>query len=1086
MQSNKSLTRVLLARAIAIALMTGGAAVAQTTAPTGSAASARAMSIAVDIPAQPLASALEAFAQQTGLQVVFATDHMIANERSPAIVGTLSPDTVMQRMLANSRLEFVFVNDKTVTIMAKQDVAAGQSRAAAAPAAAAPAPQASQASVATPVQQTATPGSVSTTLEAVTVTGTNLREIDPASPLLVIDSELIESRGYTSVEDVLRHLPQNLASKSSVSASLGEAEFGDIYSPFSSLGSSAVNLRGLGSRSTLVLVDGRRRAGSAQSQGGYTDISSIPLAQVERIEVLSDGASAIYGSDAVAGVVNIVLKKGYNATVLQARMENSGSGGDSGRVDATHSFGWDTGNLMLTAGLQKAKPADIRQFIHVGPTGIGDFTDIGGVNARVRNMGQPGVVYESLDYGISYHFLGEALGIIPGGQDGKNFNPNSLRPYNPDNAPSFYETGRIGPKTDSTSLRISGEQQLGGNGLLLTYGVGYTRQKNTERWHPGIFDFNFLEDGFATYVPASNPNNTFGEDVMVSYSYGKEFERITLSEQQEQKNLDYNVGLAGKLDWRKGWDYHLTYSGGSEKGRTDSLGDLTGSFGETGYARTQAVLDGLNVFGDGSNAAIVDANVALIQSLVERSTYLFNSRSHSVDLLLRGDLFSLPAGDVQSAVGAQYRTEDYSFYSSLGNTTTDSKRDVKAVFAEVGIPLLKDVPYAKELTLTLAARHEKFDQQGNGSLQDSAYHGGVSLADIGGFDIAAISGLNPGTTAGSYGVPQRVSRSYSNTSPLARLSWKPFDGLRLRSTWGRSFLTPQAQQQFGILYLDNRTFPIEYNGGQLPEGVTSVIALRGPNNDLKPQVATVKTFGFDWTPSFVKGLTLSSTYNDTNFDNYIGDPLSGISYADVFADLSQFPQGTFTVGKNGVMLWDARAINFLGRRSRSIDVNASYFTGTRIGDIRIEFNATRTLELSSQSIASQPVMVFSDSELGPSKWAADLSVGWEDGNYFASVASHYSASHRVLHPLSAQGTIYNDFIPNPNPLTRSASYTTWDAQIGYRTLGSKGWSKGFTARLGVQNAFNRQFPFVDNLYGFVSNRVDVRGRVIYFDLKKEF
>lgn len=1074
MRSNKMFSRALLAHAVAAALAASSVASAQTHAgsPAAAARSARAVLIDIDIPAQPVESALKAYADKTGLQVVYASGDLLRGRQAPRVTGKLSPDEILIRLLSKSNLSFVFVNDTTVTIEAMDSAGSPASAAATASASAATAATAD--------------GKEPVTLETMIVTGTNLRGIDPASPLLVIDAEMIQNRGYTSIEDVLRRLPQNLSSKTTAGAALGQTEYGDLYSPFSALGASSVNLRGLGSRSTLVLVDGRRRAGSAQSQGGYTDISSIPLSQIERIEVLSDGASAIYGADAVAGVVNIVLRKDYAGGLVQARYEDSSSGGDGKRLDLGKSFGWGSGNLSATLSLQESDPADIRSFIHAGPQGIGDFTDIGGVNARTRNFGQPGVVYQSIDWGIGYHFLGDILGVIPAGQDGNNFNPGSLLAYDPANAPSYYETGRIGPQTRTAAARLSGEQELGSADLMLSWGVGFTRQKNTESWHPGIFDFNFLEDGFATYVPYTNPNNTFGEDVMVAYSYQREFEQITLSEEQKQDNLDYNIGLAGKLSMLDGWDYQLSYSGGREKGRTDALGDLTGSFGMDGYLRTQAVLDGLNVFGDGSNAAIVAANAALLQTLVERSVYTFDSQAHSLDLLLRGDLFALPAGKVQAAFGAQYRTEDYVFDSSLSNTSSESDRTVKSVFAEVGIPLLKDASFAKELTLTLAARHERFDQSGNGSLQDTTYYNGGSLATYGGFDIGAIAGLPPADTIGGYGAPQQVSRSYSNTSPLARLSWRPFDGLRLRATWGKSFLTPQAQQQFGILYLNDRTFSIQYNGGQLPAGITRVIALRGPNNDLKPQVATVKTAGFDWSPSFAPGLTLSSTYNDTRFKNYIGDPLSGISYADVFANLSQFPEGTFTVGENGVMLWDARAINFLGRYSRSIDASASYLFGSSVGYFRFEFNATRTLELSSQSLASQPVVTFSDSELGPSKWAADLSANWEHGGYFATVASHYSGSHRVLNPLSASGTIYNDFIPNTDPLTRSGSYTTWDAQVGYRSLANDGWSKGITVRLGAQNLFDREFPFVDNLYGFITNRVDVRGRVIYLDLKKEF
>lgn len=1066
MRKKKSLSRALLAQAVALALLGGSAWASAAPVPAGQATAAlQEKSFDFNVPAQPLTTALEAIAQRTGLQVVYAADVNLRDRQAPAVAGRMTAADAFWRVLDGSGLLFAYVNDSTVTILPPEAGTTGQ-------------PQRTQTGRG---EEAATK-----TLDTLVVTGTNLRGIDPASPLLVIDAEQIESRGFTSVADVLRHLPQNLSSKSSVSAALGETEFGDLYSPFSSLGASSVNLRGLGSRSTLVLVDGKRRPGSAQSQGGYTDISSIPLAQVDRIEVLSDGASAIYGSDAVAGVVNIVLKKNYDGGMLQARREWSGSDADAGRIDASRAFGWTSGNLSITAGMERTKPANILRFIHSGPGGVGDFTDINGVNTRTRGFGQPGVVYDTFDIG-GYHLLLDPIGVIPGGQDGSNFDPSTLKPYDPATAPSYYELGRIGPEVDSASLRLAGEQRFGADGsTTLSWGAGYTRQKNVENWHPTVFDFNFLEDGFATFVPESNAFNNFGQDVMVAYSYQREFERLQLSEEQQQENLDVNLGLTGKFPLLKDWEYQVSYTGGRETGRTDYLADLTGSFGEDGYARTQAVLDGLNVFGDGSNAAIVDANVALLQTLVERARYTFNSRAHAVDLLLRGDLFALPAGKVQAALGAQYRTEDYDFTSSLSQTTSESDRDVSAVFGEFGIPLLKDARWAKELTLTLAARHEQFKQGGNGSLQDGTYGAMGSLAALGGFDIPAITGLPASDAPNGYGDPRRVSRSYSSTSPLARLSWRPMDGLRLRATWGKSFLTPQAQQQFGILYLEDRTFRLQYAGVDLPDGVDYVIALRGPNNNLKPQIATVKTVGFDLTPKGLPGLSLSATYNDTNFENYIGDPLSGLSLAQVFADLSQFPEGTFTVGDNGVMLWDAREINFLGRRSRSIDTTASYFHDTAFGNFRFELNATRTLELSARSLASLPSVTFSDSELGPSKWAADFAASWEKEGMFATLASHYTSSHRVLYPLSAKETIYNDFVANPTPQTRSASHTTWDLQLGYRSLRRDGWSRGLTTRIGVQNLFNRAFPFVDNLHGFLSNRVDVRGRVLYVDLKKEF
>lgn len=1069
----------VLAHAVAMALAFAGGASAQAVAGVGTPAAStpQARVENVNIAAQPVEAALDAFAAQTGLQVVYSGKGVVRNAQSPGFTGSAPAGEILRRLLVSSPLQAEFINTRTVAVsMRPAAVAQASGALPAVPAATGPDAAAPQ------VDAPAAPKDMG----AVTVIGTNLRNVDPASPVVVIDAELIESRGYSSIEDVLRHLPQNFASTSSASVALGEREYGDLYTPTSDLGASSVNLRGLGSRSTLILVDGHRRPGSAQAQGGFTDISSIPLSQIERIEVLSDGASAIYGADAVAGVVNIVLKKSYSGTVLQARREVSSSDADVNHANLAHTFGWKTGRLTLAADFRTADPADIGRYIHVGPHGLGDFSDRGGVNARTPNLSQPGVVFESIDYGIGYHFQGMPLGVIPGGQNGTNLQPGDLLPYDYDNPPSSYDVGRIGPRVRSHALRLNGDQEFGSD-LKLTWSVGQSRQKDTEHWHPIPFDFAFLEDGQATYVPASNPYNHFGEDLLVGYSYSKEFAGMTFTQDQKQTNTDYSLGLSGKLGLIPDWTFDVTYSGGIEKGQTDALGDVTGSLGEEGYARTQAVLDGLNVFGDGSDPSVVAANRALLDTLVERYRYGFESKENTLDLLTRGPLFELPAGKVQAAVGAQYRRETYHYQSTLaGLAVSDTRREAKAVFTEIGIPLLKDAAWAKELTLTVAARHESFVQRGTSSVQDGAYRGGVDLVQAGGFDLSSLVGAPLGDTPYVTGPDTAVRRTYGNTSTQARLSWKPVESLRLRATWGKSFLTPQPQQQFGLTYVDDGTNAVIFNGGALPAGYTAVVTLRGPNPNLKPQIATVKTVGFDYTPSFATGLTVSATYNDTYFDNYIGSPLTGLSYAQIFADVDSLPPGTFVKGANGVLLWDARDVNFLGRKSRSIDTSASWYFGNRLGDWRLEFNAVRTLELEAQTLSSLPATLFSDSEFGPSKWAADLSLGWENGPYFASAGAHFTSAHRVLQPLSAEATVYNGFIPNDNPRRSSPSYTTFDFQLGYRWLGNRGWLSGATARLGVQNAFNRAFPFVDNSYGFISNRVDVRGRVIYLDLKKEF
>lgn len=1065
------MTRAALYRAMVVALMLGGsasvsAAIEQETSPQVQQAK-----VAIDIAAQPLREALQQFALETNIQVVYGGEDVVRGLNAPAVKGEFAAEMALQKLLAGSGLEYSFVNAQMVSIK----------RGAIAPAVSG-------------VQIELAPHMAGKVidLKVITVTGTNLRNIDPASPVIMIDAGQIESAGYSSIEDVLRHLPQSFSSRTSTGAAMGETEYGDSFMPKSSLGATSVNLRGLGSRSTLVLVNGRRLAGSAQGQGAFTDISSIPLSQVERVEVLTDGASAIYGADAVAGVINIVLKENYEGSLVQLRHETSSTDADQMRLDLAHTFGWENGFLTVAGSLRKSKAADANRFIHIGPEGAGDFTDLGGLFARTRNVGQPGVVFEALDDGTGMWLPGDAIGRIPDGQNGTQLQPGSLLPYDPVTAPSMFWPQRIGPKVTTPALRIAGEQNFAGD-LKLSYSGSYTRQRNEEYWHPGPADFNFLQYGVTTLVPTNNVHNNFGRDVLVGYSYAQEFAGMALSQKQQQTNTNAFVGLSGKLPWSDNWDFDISYSDSRERGRSDELSGNAGLWDSGLDPAIDAFMENINPFGDGRDAAVVQANRELLNALVQRYESRFDSRLNNLDLLTRGDLFKMPGGQAQLALGGQLRNERYHMESTFGGASVaDAERRAESAFAELGLPLLKDAAWAKELTLSLATRYDRFKQDGTTSLVNYAYDydpntgDPIDLIALGGFDMEQLMGAPLGDPYAE-GPQTALERRYSSTSRQARLAWRPADALRLRATWGQSFLTPDVQQQFGRGDVNVGTYAVLFGGGQLPPGVSHIIQLTGPNPNLKPQTATTRTLGFDYNPGFINGLTLSVTYNDTRFDNYIGDPLAGLSYADIFADISKMPQEVFKLGDNDVLLWDARQINFLGRRSRTVDVNVDYGFDNVWGDWRLRVNAVRTLALEARSLPSFPVIEFSDSEYGPSKWAGDVLLSWNRGAWSASVSGNYSSSFRVLHPLSAEPNFYNDWVPNNlNPRRHASSYATVDLQVGYDWQQESGWLKGASLRLGVQNAFNREFPFVDNQYGFISNRVNVRGRVLYLDLKKEF
>ena len=180
-----------------------------------------------------------------------------------------------------------------------------------------------------------------TKVERIEVTGSRIKQVDmeTVSPVTVINAADIAMTGEKTVADVLNNSAIN-----SFGSWRGVSGYGSGASS-----TSSVNLRGLGSSATLVLLDGRRMPGTSSSSGSVADTSSIPMAIVERIEILRDGASAVYGSDAVAGVINIITKKEFDGLQLDYSTEQpSVEGGDANRLSIATGYNTDKGNITLT------------------------------------------------------------------------------------------------------------------------------------------------------------------------------------------------------------------------------------------------------------------------------------------------------------------------------------------------------------------------------------------------------------------------------------------------------------------------------------------------------------------------------------------------------------------------------------------------------------------------------------------------------------------------------------------------------------------------------------------------------------------
>lgn len=288
-----------IALAVMISLCSGGAALAGE------------RTVTFNIPAETTAQALMDFSHQAGVQILYPYD-VAANHQTGGLHGEFTVDAALTRLLAGSGLEVAARSDGSISLRAAGDKSSPQTAAAS--------------------------GDPST---EVIVTGTRIRNSQPTSPSHVITRTDIEQSGYSQVGDLIRSLPENFS---------GGQNPGVIGASAANIGnqnltnSSTINLRGLGTDATLVLLNNHRLSADSFFQGA--DISAIPLSAVQRIEIVPDGASAIYGSDAVAGVANFIMRKDYNGTELRARFGGASQGGAgeqtysvlSGRAEADGYF----------------------------------------------------------------------------------------------------------------------------------------------------------------------------------------------------------------------------------------------------------------------------------------------------------------------------------------------------------------------------------------------------------------------------------------------------------------------------------------------------------------------------------------------------------------------------------------------------------------------------------------------------------------------------------------------------------------------------------------------------------------------------
>lgn len=343
-----------------------------------------AQSLRFDIPAQPLPTALKAFADQAKIQLLYKHD-AVKGATGNAVVGDYDTRDALQMLLKGTGLEVIYSKDDAATIRPMQTAAGRPLRLAQAGPSPARGEDDHQGNVPSSRQGEGAPsvdeGNTEdrenaqsfprkSELEEIVVTGTHIRGVTiSASPTISVQRDDFAKWGASSVQDVMRKMPQNFGGATAHGAAIAANKNGNLEN--SNYGAS-INLRGLGSGSTLVLLNGQRIA--AAGIGAFVDVSAIPLSALERIDVIPDGASAIYGSDAVGGVVNFVLRDRFEGAESNLRYGGVTDGGlqqfDANQLLGT---GWDTGAAFVTLDYQDRThlEASERGYAHAlarGPT----------------------------------------------------------------------------------------------------------------------------------------------------------------------------------------------------------------------------------------------------------------------------------------------------------------------------------------------------------------------------------------------------------------------------------------------------------------------------------------------------------------------------------------------------------------------------------------------------------------------------------------------------------------------------------------------------------------------------------------------
>ena len=957
--------------------------------------------ISFAIPRGSLEKVLTAYASRADIQLLY-TPNVVAGLHSEGLIGDYTAKAGLSRLLAGTGI--VALESRPGVIVLRTGVVA--------------------APLATPAAEVAATPSI---LDEVVVTGSHIRGVTAgASPLVVVDRDAIDRRGFATVADTLAALPQNFGGLGTPAAT----STGIDTTTQNAGRATTINLRGLGPDATLVLVNGRRMAG-AGGRGDLSDVSSIPTAAVERIDVLLDGASALYGADAVGGVVNIILRRDFDGAETRARVGAARGGGEEVQVAQTFGRNWGRGRALASYEYyeRQALSFDDRRY-----TRSADLRPLGGTDHRSVNATPGNVLVTDPATGLTS--VGWA---IPAGAKTFPLKPSDFAAGEA-NLTGLRDQMDLLPHQRRHSLYVAAGQDLGER-IEVDGELRYAHRTSLSASLASTATITIA----ANYPYFASPNGS--RTHQIAYSFLDELGNTRAS--SEVESLGSALGLKADLwaDWRLeaygAYARELTHSKTEGSANSLFLREAVGAVADNPATSYRAAVAGyFNPYGPNSRAVLDFVGSGYSRQRYEGETWSLNVQAD-------GKLFTAPGGDVRLAVGAQARRESFgqrteSFTSAATPTVSHpatTERDVSALFAEVRAPLVGESnarPGLRRLELSLAARIEHYQAIG------------------------------------------------SSTNPKVGVVWEPTEDLRLRASYGTSFRAPLLSE----VYAEPLSAAAFYNRGS---GRILAINLTGGNLDLEPETATSWTLGFDWRPKQVEGVKLSASFFDIDFKNQIDRPTTrfiqqGLDHPAIApfvrfvdpanaADLAYVQSlidapgyltaGLYPATAIGVVV-DSRFVNTGATHVRGVDLSADY--GFDLGENRFELTGSLSYlaDYELQLTPTETMVNYVDLAGQPADLRGRASGSWRRGDFSGLVAVNYVDDYR-------------DSVGH-----RVASWTTFDAQLSWSPASAA--LDGLSLALTVQNLFDTPPPFVDGPtgVGYDPANADPVGRFAAIQLTKRW